>query len=299
MFDLPGLMARLATIAGDRALDDEGSLAARLDARDLCALIEELARVRGRSEPELVALARQATAVERRLREVDERLFARVRAGIRGGELRGDALRRELDRFTAYTPDQTAAAHVGFDALDALVGGALRPDGAVEPVPTRPVDPEMVHYEPTPARAILDLVDHAGLGPDDVVYDLGAGLGRVALLVHLLAGVRAVGIEYQPAYCAYARGCAADLRLDGVRFVNADARDADYSDGTVFYLFTPFRGKLLVDVLARLHKEAQTRPITVCTYGTCTRQAFLQPWLRSRDPSACHDYRLAIFWSGC
>jgi hypothetical protein len=29
-----------------------------------------------------------------------------------------------------------------------------------------------------------------------------------------------------------------------VEFINVDARQADYSEGTVFFMFTPFRGEI-------------------------------------------------------
>src|SRR5206468_2904352 len=119
------------------------------------------------------------------------------------------------------------------------LGIATRPDA------TRGSDPEMVHYEPTPARVILDLVDHAGLRADDVLYDLGSGLGQVVILVNLLTGIPTRGVECQSALCAAARGYAEGLGLWDVAFVEADARAVDFADGTMFYLFTPFRGRML------------------------------------------------------
>jgi SAM-dependent methyltransferase len=155
----------------------------------------------------------------------------------------------------------------------------------------------MVHLEPTPARAILDMVDRLHLTKDDVFYDLGSGLGQVVILVRLLTGVRAVGIEVEPSYCEVARDRAWVLGLSGVTFVNEDARQADYAEGTVFYLFTPFMGNMLQAVLDRLCTEARKRPLRVCTYGPCTPHVARQPWLRSADANADHEFKLAIFRS--
>ena len=55
-----------------------------------------------------------------------------------------------------------------------------------------------------------------------------------------------------------------------VRFLNFDACNVDYTDGTVFFMYTPFTGKLLDAVLATLARQARHRPITLCTYGACT-----------------------------
>ena len=147
-----------------------------------------------------------ADDLKARLAAVNERLFTRLRAEIRAGTLVGPRLRDELGRYTRYTPDQVGVAHFGFDGLDVLV------DGLLEPLPTGDLDylgdPDLVHYEPTPTRVILDLVDHVPLSVDDVFYDLGSGLGRVVILVNLLTGVASNGIELQSDLCqAGTSGC--------------------------------------------------------------------------------------------
>ena len=48
-----------------------------------------------------------------------------------------------------------------------------------------------------------------------------------------------------------------ELNLSEVDFINVDAREAEYADGTVFFLYTPFEGKMLLEVLGRLKEEAQ------------------------------------------
>jgi SAM-dependent methyltransferase len=102
--------------------------------------------------------------------------------------------------------------------------------------------------------------------PEDVVIDLGAGLGKVVLLTRLLTGARARGIELQATLVGRARAAAARLGLD-VHFTEADARDADIDDGTIFFLYVPFTGPVLADVLSRLHTVAKHHPIVVCALG--------------------------------
>jgi hypothetical protein len=170
----------------------------------------------------------------------------------------------------------------GFDWLDEVVCGILQID---EPVLHRPgQEPpfrshEMTDYQPTPARHIFDAIAKCRLSPDDVFVDLGAGLGQVALLVNIFAGIRARGVEMQPHYAASAQRTAQRLHLTEVQFVAEDARTADLSCGTVFYMFTPFRGSILSLVLNRLEKESRQRPIRICALGPCTRVLEQQPWL--------------------
>ena len=38
-----------------------------------------------------------------------------------------------------------------------------------------------VRYEPTPMPVVLALLDRAGVGPEDLVYDLGSGDGRIPI----------------------------------------------------------------------------------------------------------------------
>ena len=123
----------------------------------------------------------------------------------------------------------------------------------------------------TPARHILDLIRAASLSSEDVLVDLGSGLGHVPLLVSI-----------QSAYVACAQESARNLKLSCVEFMAGDAREADLSTGNVFYLFSPFRGSMLSDMLQRLLRESNKRQIRICSLGPCTRVLQEQLWLKPR-----------------
>ena len=239
-------------------------------------------------------MRQQARTLEKRLRQAEADFFQILRCQIRSGEHSAETLRRLFDRHTRYRPDRLGQVHRGYDTLDALIQGLIRAEQAPGTVQHRDID--MIAYEPTPARVILALVDQVQLTADDVFYDLGAGLGHVAILVHLMTRAVARGVEIEAAYCRHAQRCAEELGLSQqVRFLNFDARDVDYTDGTVFFMYTPFTGKLLDAVLATLARQARHCPITLCTYGACTFEVARQPWLRLRHPEAKHAYALAVF----
>jgi hypothetical protein len=206
-----------------------------------------------------------STALDRWLQEAD-------------GDPQGEALRPGLS----------------FDWRDDIVRGILplREPRSGDTLPS----PEMTDYQPTPARHILDLVRKCALSPDDIFVDLGSGLGHVALLVTLLAGIPSLGIEVQPHHADAAQRAAQSLRLAHTQFVSGDARKADLSRGTVFYLFTPFRGSILDDVLERLKEESQTRAIRICSLGPCTRILQQQSWLTPRQ--APDTGTIAVFQAG-
>ncbi|NJO82116.1 MAG: hypothetical protein HC828_04465 [Blastochloris sp.] len=153
----------------------------------------------------------------------------------------------------------------------------------------------MVLYQQTPARIIFELVRRAKLGPQDVFYDLGSGIGHVATLVHLLSGARARGVEFEPAFCEYAQAGAGALGLTEVAFINQDVRYTDYAEGNIFFLYTPCEGAMLLDVLKRLRERAQSGPIRLATYGPCTSIIAQQDWLTAPSPAEPGNFRLAIF----
>jgi SAM-dependent methyltransferase len=222
--------------------------------------------------------------------------FERLRADIRTGGLRGASFRALVDRHVGdeagRDPLQDANGH---DSLDTFIDELLLP--APPPGQTRARESGMVHYQHTPARIIFELVERAPLSAAGVFYDLGSGLGHVPMLVNLLSGARARGVEVEPAYADYARARAADLNLGHVDFRTADARYADYADGTDFFMYTPFEGRMLQDVLQRPEAESRSRRIRLFTYGPCTSLAAQERWLEPIGEGAAHIYELGMFGS--
>jgi hypothetical protein len=161
--------------------------------------------------------------------------------------------------------------------------------------PIVPLDDGMVFYQPTPARHIFDALARLALDERDVLVDLGSGLGHVPLLAAICSPARCIGVEWQEAYVAAARRCAQELGLARAVFVQGDARQADLSTGTVFYLYTPFDGEMLRVMLDRLAAEARSRPIRLCTLGPCTERVARESWLR--PVGACRPDHPAVFHS--
>jgi SAM-dependent methyltransferase len=172
-------------------------------------------------------------------------LAPRLRERILSGHYTREGLRRAFARVSDRRD--------GFDSLDVLIAALLN-DGAPGE-PTVALEPQMVAYQPTPARVILELLDRAKLTSQDTFYDLGAGLGHVCVLAALLTPARVKGVELEPAYCHYARRMAERVGAK-VELLEGDARRVPFDDGTVFFLFTPFRGALLREVLGRIPRGA-------------------------------------------
>jgi len=292
------LEARLTALARRTELYTADNFAARAVALDLIQQVYQLLQLY-RHDPRWgrhqQTLQHQAGVLEQRLRQADADWFQRLRYDLRHGAYTPHTLRRLFDDYTRYRPGRVGQIHRGYDTLDALMHGLLSTEQAPVVVQRREID--MIAYEPTPARVILDLVDQVGLTAQDVFYDIGAGLGHVVLLVHLMTQAVARGVEIEAAYCRHAQQCAEALGLSQVHFVQSDARQMHYADGTVFFMYTPFTGEPLHTVLAGLHRVARNHAIVLCTYGACTFEVVRQPWLRLRHAAAEHAYALAVFTS--
>jgi hypothetical protein len=234
----------------------------------------------------------RAKGLRTRLEAANSELYQSVRSDIvRGGQPR--ALLEWLQDSASRNESKGPSPGLGFDYRDELLSGVLQLHEPSEPNPQR--SPEMVFYQPTPVRHILHLIAAAALAEDDVFVDLGSGLGHVPLVVSMVTGARSVGIEVEAAYVASARECAQSLRLSRVQFMAQDAREADLSSGTVFYLYSPFKGSILTDVLSALRMESTRRSIKICSLGPCSRTIANETWLKAS--ALPHTGGVTIFYS--
>jgi hypothetical protein len=53
-------------------------------------------------------------------------------------------------------------------------------------------------YQPAPRRVVTAMLETAGVGPDDLVFDLGAGTGAIVFRAARERGARVVGVEVEP-----------------------------------------------------------------------------------------------------
>jgi protein-L-isoaspartate O-methyltransferase len=90
----------------------------------------------------------------------------------------------------------------------------------------------------TPPDVVDRMLTLAGVGPADVVYDLGCGDGRIVIAAAQKFGARGVGVDIEPSLIARAE---ADARAAGVAnrvtFRVQDAMTVDVSQATVVSLY--------------------------------------------------------------
>jgi SAM-dependent methyltransferase len=114
-----------------------------------------------------------------------------------------------------------------------------------------------VRYEPTPMPVVRAMLELADVGPQDLVYDLGSGDGRIPITAAKEFGARGVGIEIDPALVTEAQAKAREAGVeDKVEFKLGNMYAADVTSATVVTLFLhpgpnlKLREKLRTDLLA-------------------------------------------------
>lgn len=120
-----------------------------------------------------------------------------------------------------------------------------------------------VIYVPTPHNVVAKMLSMAKVGPNDVVYDLGSGDGRIVVAaVKDFGARRAVGYELDPVRLKEANENArAGNVTDKVQFVAGDLFEADLSEATVITTYLlPVLNERLVPTFRKL--KPGTRIVT-------------------------------------
>jgi SAM-dependent methyltransferase len=244
---------------------------------------------------EMEAVKERAVQLHSLLTSIAQAAIDTLIEDIRTRKLASPDLRRLFNQYATSVSNKQRGDVPDYDLFDDFLSHLFQID--YEPSETLNRTEEMVYMQPTPGRIILDMINEMPLTSADRFYDLGSGLGRVPILVSLLTDAHAVGIEYEPTYIHYSRRSAQKLGLMDVEFRNMDARDVDFSDGTVLFMYSPFTGSILRNVLDRLRDLSRERRITLCTYGPCTLVIEQETWLHPIRWTQGEIYRLAIFTS--
>ena len=184
--------------------------------------------------------------------------------------MRGNELLAWLCSLPAAERDRALEKHLGIDEPARHAEGES--PGA-----------DLIGYHASGVAAIVRALVEVPVRPGDVLVDLGAGLGKPLLLARLLTGASCRGIELQPGLVVRSRAAARRLGLAlgaELELEQGDARQAELQPGTVFYLYAPFTGAALNEVLARLERVANQHPIAICALGLELPRN--TPWLAAR-----------------
>jgi SAM-dependent methyltransferase len=115
-----------------------------------------------------------------------------------------------------------------------------------------------VPFVPTPYPVVDEMLRLAGVGPKDVVYDLGSGDGRIVISAARKFGAQAVGVELDNHLIYQSEESARQGNVvDRVKFLQQDFFKTDFSQATVVTLY------LIPPVMKRLRERMlQLKPGT-------------------------------------
>ncbi len=112
----------------------------------------------------------------------------------------------------------------------------------------------------SPQRAVEKMLEMASLKPDETLYDLGCGDGRILITAAKRYHVKAVGIEISDRLARTAEENVKSLGLeDQVKIIHGDFMQTDLSaaDVVTLYLMTAANEKVRPDLEKYLKKDAR------------------------------------------
>ena len=134
----------------------------------------------------------------------------------------------------------------------ALPGPAQDDLGPLEGEEAERINPKMLSsYAGTPLPVVEKMLELAQLRPEETLYDLGSGDGRILITAAQRFGARAVGVELDPRLCRLALERIRKLDLGPqVQIIEGDVLEQDLSAADVVTIFlTPYGIQKLRPVL--------------------------------------------------
>ena len=121
-------------------------------------------------------------------------------------------------------------------------------------------------YRATKVGPLLQLLNRLDLPRDSTFLDIGSGKGRVLLIASQYGFRKVVGIEFSGELCAIARRnvelfCRKGNPRSAIEVIEADAVKHHFqADDRVFFMYNPFDGFILAQVLENLRSSLEENP---------------------------------------
>lgn len=127
---------------------------------------------------------------------------------------------------------------------------------------------EMLGYQPTPIKVIQQILKNMPLWSDDIFYDIWSWFWRTGFFCEIYSWLQNKSVEYNERHCSFWNWIINRLKLKKSDIINKDAKEVDYSDGTIFYIFNSFVGDLFDNVMHKLEHVAKQKKIIICGFYT-------------------------------
>jgi predicted RNA methylase len=121
---------------------------------------------------------------------------------------------------------------------------------------------DALEYQVVDYQLLRRYMEQLRIGPDDVLIDIGCGMGRVLCVFARTRMRKCIGIEISVELANAAKRNARSLhgRRTPIEIRVGDAAEADYSEGTIFWIYNPFGERTMHIVLSRLGQSLSTSP---------------------------------------
>ena len=97
---------------------------------------------------------------------------------------------------------------------------------------------KLAPFVPTPMEIVDKMLELARVGPDDVVYDLGSGDGRIVIRAAQKYGAKGIGVELDERLAKDSQAQVRELKLDNlVTIIQGDMLQTDLKPATVVTLY--------------------------------------------------------------
>lgn len=138
-------------------------------------------------------------------------------------------------RFVRSIPIlQRAVFAAGLAAFLCAAAASAQTAPATKAEPRRPD----VIFVPTPEEVVEEMLKVANVGPNDVLYDLGSGDGRIPITAAKKYGTRGLGIDIDPERVKEANDNLKNSGVgDKVKFIQGDLFQLDLKPATVITLY--------------------------------------------------------------
>lgn len=139
-----------------------------------------------------------------------------------------------------------------------------------------------VPYVVTPRKHLPLIMEHLGITPDSIIYDLGCGKGDVLFAAEKFHPKKLVGFELSPLHAWYAQTKSWFLKSK-VQIYRRDFFTADISDADIIYLFLV--QSVVEKIWVKLQKETKPGTKVVVLANTIPAGSGQRIELHENNPS--------------
>ncbi len=162
-------------------------------------------------------------------------------------------------------------------------------------------DSQYVSHDPSPYRALKSIFRALPFREGDVLIDYGSGAGRSSLFAASMYPYKTIiGVELLPSLISLAERNLQEIKVElackDVRFVQANAMAfTPPTDATISFLFNPFTGEVLRQVLEniRISLAASPRPFLIVILNPSEFER--PPWMKQMTRLRTYPFDCEIY----